>query len=94
MTEVTTKPLTLSIRSDDPRVAWLAYQATCFLDGVNISRQAFAASTEGWADCYERGPDGDLLVVDGELVEVRRYGDVRLEFTPEAEAKMREWGWA
>lgn len=90
----TSPPLSLSVRSDDLRIAWLAYQATCFLDGVDITRQAFAASTEGWADCFEYAPDGHVLVVNGEPVEVRRYGHVRFEFTPEADAKMREWGWA
>lgn len=83
------------MRTGDKRMLMLAMQATCYLDGVDITKEAHTASTEGWADCYVRGPDGQYQIdeVRGEIVEERRYGVVRFEFTAEGEAMMRQWGW-
>lgn len=70
----------LDVRDADSQFEAMRHR--CFLDGVDISMDCFAADdVEGWADCYVRGADGLCIPLPGgELKEERRRGTV--EFMP------------
>ncbi len=64
----------IDVRQDKQHIGW-----KCILDGVDISRDCFAADdAEGWADCYVRNADGQKFLEGRDIKVERSLGHVQL----------------